>query len=53
MVGRTLRSVGRKGKQLWLDFGGATLCLHFGMTGSLVVRGIAAFRYQEFTLLSL
>jgi formamidopyrimidine-DNA glycosylase len=50
LVGRTLRSVGRKGKQLWLDFGGATLCLHFGMTGSLVVRGIAAFRYQEFTV---
>ncbi len=35
LVGRTLKSIARRGKYLLLDFGHGTLLLHLGMSGSL------------------
>lgn len=35
LAGRTLRSVGRRGKYLLLDFDGGHLLIHLGMSGSL------------------
>lgn len=41
LVNRIISRVGRKGKQLWFDFGdmGSVVMFHFGMTGSIVVKG--------------
>ena len=48
-------AVRRRGKQLWLELGdmrggGCTGCLllHFGMTGAVIVRGVAAPLYKSF-----
>jgi formamidopyrimidine-DNA glycosylase len=47
----------RKGKQLWLELGAApagppsaSLLMHLGMTGSLLVRGVEAPRYKSFSI---
>lgn len=49
VVGATLLAARRKGKQMWLEFsGGRYLLIHLGMTGALVVRGVAAASYQKF-----
>ena len=47
-------AVRRRGKQLWLELGdtrggGCTGCLllHFGMTGAVIVRGVAAPLYKS------
>jgi len=56
LVGRTLTAACRHGKNLWLEFGGGkggkggkgppiSLALHFGMTGSLAVRGAGQVQY--------
>jgi len=60
LVGRTLTSTGRHGKNMWLSFGGKgeaapttststptslSLAFHFGMTGSLAVRGVGRVQY--------
>lgn len=37
LAGRRLAGVGRRGKYLLLDFGGSTLIVHLGMSGSLRV----------------
>ena len=51
MEGRTLIDVRRRGKQLWLVFSSPPhLLAHFGMTGSFVVRGVAALKYKEFAV---
>ena len=54
VFGKQAENVGRycrKGKQLWLHLeGGPVVLLHFGMTGSIVIRGVAAFRYKEFVV---
>ena len=49
---RWVLAVRRRGKQLWLELGdtrggGCTGCLllHFGMTGAVIVRGVAAPLY--------
>lgn len=45
--GRTVESVGRKGKYFWFSLGGdgPDLLMHFGMTGYLMVRGVGAAKY--------
>ena len=59
LTGRTLTATGRKGKNMWLRFGAAgdkkgtaastppslDLALHFGMTGSVAVRGEGRVAY--------
>ena len=46
--GKTLMSARRKGKQLWLDFSDLNFLVHFGMTGALVVKGVAKPTFEEF-----
>ena len=49
LIGKKLRAVHRKGKQLWLELSsGPHLLAHFGMTGAFVVRGVQPLSYQEF-----
>jgi formamidopyrimidine-DNA glycosylase len=48
LVGRRLLGAHRHGKHLWLQFAGAgpaALALHFGMTGSVAVRGVGRIQY--------
>ena len=54
---RWVIGVRRRGKQLWLELaearGGACtgcLLLHFGMTGAVIVRGVAAPLYKSFEI---
>jgi len=51
--GATLRHVGRKGKQLWLELGrgnkvSGVMMMHFGMTGSWVWLGEDVPQYRRF-----
>jgi len=53
--GATLRHVGRKGKQLWLELGrgnkvSGVMMMHFGMTGSWVWLGEDVPQYRRFTV---
>jgi formamidopyrimidine-DNA glycosylase len=55
--GAFILSVRRRGKQLWLELGAApsgppsaSLLVHLGMTGSLLVRGVEAPRYKSFSI---
>jgi formamidopyrimidine-DNA glycosylase len=50
LTGATVARARRKGKHLWLELSGRddALMVHFGMTGSFLVRGVAAPRYQAF-----
>jgi formamidopyrimidine-DNA glycosylase len=55
--GAFILSARRRGKQLWLELGSAptgppsaSLLVHLGMTGSLLVRGVAAPRYKSFSI---
>jgi formamidopyrimidine-DNA glycosylase len=52
LAGRTVRSVGRRGKYLLLDCGDGHLILHLGMSGSLRVlpAGAAAQKHDHFDL---
>jgi formamidopyrimidine-DNA glycosylase len=48
LIGRKLLCAQRHGKNLWLTFAGggsAALALHFGMTGSLAVKGVGRIQY--------
>jgi len=54
---RWVVAVRRRGKQLWLELaethgGGSTGCLllHFGMTGAVIVKGVAAPLYKSFEI---
>ncbi len=50
--GRSIESVERRGKHLiiYLSKKGPHLLLHFGMTGSLQVKGVEAAKYRSFTV---
>jgi len=50
LTGRVLQAVRRKGKHMWFELsgGGPQAVFHFGMTGALVVNGVAPLKYQEF-----
>jgi len=57
LKGKWVRASCRRGKQLWLELsesptGPTSLCLllHLGMTGSVVIRGIGAAHYKNFTV---
>ena len=52
MQGRILKSVERKGKQLWitLEESEANVLFHFGMTGSFVIRNKEKFTYKSFKI---
>lgn len=57
LEGAFILSAQRKGKQLWLELGEATtgpatrsLLIHLGMTGSVVVQGVEAPQYKNFTI---
>ena len=40
LQGSTLNDVNRQGKQLWMELSsGVSLLVHFGMTGSFVIKG--------------
>lgn len=50
LQGKTLYAALRRGKNLWLQLdaelpGGPVPLLHFGMTGSIKVEGVAAAKY--------
>ncbi|KAL0027583.1 hypothetical protein WJX77_012433 [Trebouxia sp. C0004] len=46
---RTVKQAHRKGKHMWIEFdSGPCLMLHFGMTGSLVVKGVKSHQYRSF-----
>ncbi len=49
---RVIRAVNRHGKQLWLQLSGQGphILLHFGMTGSIVIEGVAGISYQTFSV---
>ncbi|KAK9795225.1 hypothetical protein WJX73_005822 [Symbiochloris irregularis] len=49
--GKQITAACRKGKHLWLEFdSGPSVMFHFGMTGSMVVKGVAAARYRSFVV---
>ena len=55
--GRWVLAVKRRGKQLWVELGDtkggacrACLLLHFGMTGAMIVRGMDAPQYKNFSI---
>jgi len=55
--GALILSAQRRGKQLWLELGltatgppVSSLLVHLGMTGSLLIRGVAAPRYKNFSI---
>ncbi|KAL3161192.1 hypothetical protein ABBQ38_009559 [Trebouxia sp. C0009 RCD-2024] len=49
LQGRTVKAAQRKGKHMWIDFDtGPSLMLHFGMTGTLVVKGVKSHQYRSF-----
>ncbi|DBA81023.1 TPA: hypothetical protein ACH3X2_007229 [Trebouxia sp. C0005] len=49
LEGRTVKQAHRKGKHMWIEFdSGPCLMLHFGMTGSLVVKGVKSHQYMSF-----
>lgn len=49
LEGRVVKQAHRKGKHMWIEFdGGPCLMLHFGMTGSLVVKGVKSHQYRSF-----
>ncbi|KAL0050154.1 hypothetical protein WJX82_005296 [Trebouxia sp. C0006] len=49
LEGRTVKQAHRKGKHMWIEFdSGPCLMLHFGMTGSLVVKGVKSHQYKSF-----
>jgi len=53
LLGRTIQSVHRKGKQLWCTLSGAgnpDVLFHFGMTGAFSVQGVDAMQYKSFTV---
>eukprot|EP00936_MAST-01D_sp_MAST-1D-sp1_P000139 g139.t1 len=45
-----LVSARRKGKQLWLEFSNRNFLVHFGMTGALLVKGVAKPTFSEFKI---
>ena len=45
-----LVSARRKGKQLWLEFSNLNFLVHFGMTGALLVKGVAKPTFKEFKI---
>lgn len=49
LVGRRVEQVRRIGKLLLVDTDGPTLGLRFGMTGRLVVEGVAAIEHLEYS----
>ena len=49
LVGKSVASVRRRGKQLWLELSSPPhLLAHFGMTGAFCIRGVKPLEYQEF-----
>lgn len=57
LEGRWVRAARRKGKQIWLelstDAAGPTvscLLMHFGMTGAVIIRGVEAPTYKNFSI---
>lgn len=50
LKGAKILSVNRLGKHLWFEMDGnrPALLLHFGMTGSLILKGIGAAHYKNF-----
>ena len=50
LQGSTLHGIFRQGKQLWMELGGASLLVHFGMTGSFVIKGEPIPQYKSFEI---
>lgn len=52
LVGKSVKSINRKGKQLWFDMEGKgpAVLFHFGMTGSFVVKGGPVPSYKSFKI---
>jgi formamidopyrimidine-DNA glycosylase len=53
LLGRTVKSVGRKGKHLWIELDGDPkmyVLFHFGMTGSFVIKGRSLPEYKSFKI---
>ena len=49
LQGSTLNDVNRQGKQLWMELSsGVSLLVHFGMTGSFVIKGEPIPQYKSF-----
>jgi formamidopyrimidine-DNA glycosylase len=50
LLGKKLKSIHRKGKQLWFELDGSdvSVLFHFGMTGSFIVENAAAPTYKSF-----
>jgi formamidopyrimidine-DNA glycosylase len=55
LLGRAVKSVGRKGKHLWIELDGdpkTYVLFHFGMTGSFVIKGRSLPEYKSFKITS-
>ncbi|TPX36955.1 hypothetical protein SmJEL517_g00951 [Synchytrium microbalum] len=49
LVGRTITSTGRHGKNFWISLDQAPhAVMHFGMTGSILVKGQKGLEYKDF-----
>jgi len=51
LLGKTLKQVHRKGKQLWFEFferDSPCVLFHFGMTGAFVIKGQTISKYKSF-----
>jgi len=52
LLGRTLSTVHRRGKQMWFELTGPGMqpLFHFGMTGSFSIQGIESMQYKSFSV---
>jgi formamidopyrimidine-DNA glycosylase len=52
LVGKCVKSINRKGKQLWFDMEGKgpAVLFHFGMTGSFAIKGSPVPSYKSFKI---
>jgi len=53
LIGKTIKSVKRKGKYLWLELDSPPhVMFHFGLVGDLIVKGIEAPAYRHLKITS-